>query len=48
MKDDYLTSLYQDLSKYDRTRKESDVDREKYLDTMRKIKYTLRYVKVTK
>lgn len=48
MIDDYLKSLYQRLEILDRTRQENDSDREKYLDTMMKIKYYLRYVKVTK
>lgn len=43
MIDDYLRSLYRDLEKYDKTRQVNENDREKYLDTMRKIKWQLRY-----
>lgn len=48
MIDDYLRSLYRDLEKYHKTKDVNENDMEKYLDTMRKIKYYLRYVKVTK
>lgn len=43
MIDDYLKKLYDDLTKYDRTRQENIEDRDKYLDTMREIKLYLRY-----